>query len=46
MQRETIKRIDPNLRIISQPLPVIGDFDAEINRALAQNKLECAIILA
>lgn len=42
---ETIKRIDPNLRIISQPLPVIGDFDAEINRALAQNKLECAIIL-
>ena len=42
---ETIQRIDPNLRIISQPLPVIGDFDAEINRALAQNKLTCAIIL-
>ena len=42
---EIIQRIDPNLRIRSQALPVIGDFDAEINRALAQNQLSCAIVL-
>ena len=40
-----IQRIDPTLRIQSQALPVIGDLDAEINRALAQKKLSCALIL-
>ena len=40
-----IQRIDPNLRIMAKAMPVIGDVDAEMNRAIVQSDAKCGIYL-